>query len=97
LNVQLSNKDPAMIDRTLATKLSEAARQFPVVTVTGPRQSGKTTLVKAVFKNLDYVSLELPDQRQFALEDPRGFLSQFDGPVILDEAPPLLPYGISTM
>jgi len=84
-----------MIKRTLTTKLSEAARQFPVVTVTGPRQSGKTTLVKAVFKNLEYVSLELPDQRQFALEDPRGFLSQFNGPVILDEvqrAPDLFSY-----
>jgi predicted AAA+ superfamily ATPase len=63
--------------------------------VTGPRQPGKTTLVRAVFKNLDYISLELPDQRQFALEDPRGFLSQFDGPVILDEvqrAPDLFSY-----
>jgi len=84
-----------MIKRTLATKLSEAAKQFPVVTVTGPRQSGKTTLVRAVFKNHDYISLELPDQRQFALEDPRGFLSQFEGPVILDEvqrAPDLFSY-----
>ena len=74
-----------MIERTLATKLKQAARQFPVVTVTGPRQSGKTTLVKAVFKDYEYLSLELPDQRNFALEDPRGFLDQFDGPVILDE------------
>lgn len=84
-----------MIKRTLAAKLKEAARQFPVVTVTGPRQSGKTTLVKAVFKGCDYVSLELPDQRNFALEDPRGFLGQFDGPVVLDEvqrAPELFSY-----
>jgi uncharacterized protein len=84
-----------MIKRTLATQLRKAATQFPVVTVTGPRQSGKTTLVKAVFDGYAYLSLELPDQRRFALEDPRGFLSQFDGPVILDEvqrAPDLFSY-----
>lgn len=74
-----------MIKRTLAPILERAAKDFPVVTLTGPRQSGKTTLVKAVFKHHRYVSLELPDQREFALEDPRGFLDQFDGPVILDE------------
>jgi len=84
-----------MIKRTLAAGLRKAATQFPVVTVTGPRQSGKTTLVKAVFEKYDYLSLELPDQRRFALEDPRGFLAQFDGPVILDEvqrAPELFSY-----
>ena len=75
-----------MIRRTLAEKLREAADLFPVVTVTGPRQSGKTTLVRSEFKGYEYVSLELPDQRAFALEDPRGFLAQFDGPVVLDEA-----------
>ena len=74
-----------MIKRTLAKRLKEAAAQFPVVTVTGPRQSGKTTLVRAVFRNHHYLSLELPDQRDFAREDPRGFLGQFDGPAILDE------------
>ncbi len=61
-----------MIPRILAAKLKEAARSFPVVSVTGPRQSGKTTLVRAVFPDYAYVSLELPDQRQFALEDPQG-------------------------
>ena len=84
-----------MIKRILATKLKQAARQFPIVTVTGPRQSGKTTLVQAAFSNRRYVSLEIPDERQFALEDPRGFLDQFDGPVILDEiqrAPELFSY-----
>jgi hypothetical protein len=75
-----------MIRRILAKKLKESIRQFPVVTVTGPRQSGKTTLVRNELKDFAYVSLELPDQRAFALEDPRGFLGQFDGPVILDEA-----------
>ncbi|MBI1789408.1 MAG: ATP-binding protein, partial [Acidobacteria bacterium] len=84
-----------MIRRTLARKLRQAARQFPVVTVTGPRQSGKTTLVRSEFGNYAYLSLELPDQRAFALEDPRGFLAQFDGPAILDDvqrAPELFSY-----
>jgi|Deesub1362A_J573_1020465.scaffolds.fasta_scaffold00487_21 hypothetical protein len=84
-----------MIKRTLADKLKQAAKQFPILTVTGPRQSGKTTLVQVVFRSYQYVSLELLDQRQFALEDPRGFLDQFDGPVILDEiqrAPELFSY-----
>lgn len=88
-----------MIKRTLATKLREAASRYPVVTVTGPRQSGKTTLIRAEFQDYSYVSLELPDQRAFALDDPRGFLAQFDGPIILDEAqraPDLFSY-IQTM
>jgi predicted AAA+ superfamily ATPase len=75
-----------MIKRILARRLKEVAGKFPVVTLTGPRQSGKTTLVRSVFRGHSYVSLEQPDQREFALTDPRGFLSQFDGPVILDEA-----------
>jgi len=57
-----------------------------VVTLTGPRQSGKTTLVRSVFGDYAYVSLDQPDHRRFALEDPRGFLGQFKSPVILDEA-----------
>jgi len=84
-----------MIKRTLGKKLKNAAAHYPVVTVTGPRQSGKTTLVRAEFPHYEYVSLELPDQRSFALEDPRGFLGQFEGPVILDEvqrAPSLFSY-----
>jgi len=84
-----------MIARTLTVKLRAAAGRFPVVTLTGPRQSGKTTLAQAAFPRLAYVSLELPDQRAFALEDPRGFLGQFAGPVILDEiqrAPDLFSY-----
>ncbi len=74
-----------MIKRTLHTTLTKAARSYPVVTLTGPRQSGKTTLVRAAFPKHDYASLEDPDVRSFALEDPRGFLSQFRGPVVLDE------------
>lgn len=74
-----------MIPRHLAECLRKAAQDYPVVTVTGPRQSGKTTLVRSLFDSHDYVSLENPDQRSFALEDPKGFLNQFPGPVVLDE------------
>ena len=76
----------SFVTRHLGAKLRVAASQYPVVTVTGPRQSGKTTLVKAVFPEREYVSLELPEQREFALTDPRGFLGQFNGPAIIDEA-----------
>ncbi|HET9211773.1 MAG TPA: ATP-binding protein [Thermoanaerobaculia bacterium] len=84
-----------MIRRTLETILEKVARQYPVVTLTGPRQSGKTTLVRAAFPGHEYVSLEEPDIREFALTDPRGFLGQFAGSVILDEvqrAPDLFSY-----
>jgi len=84
-----------MLKRTLEKKLIEAAKQYPVVTLTGPRQSGKTTLVRMTFPDHDYRSLEEPDHRAFALEDPRGFLSQFPEKVILDEiqrAPDLFSY-----
>jgi len=74
-----------MIRRHLTTALRKAAKDYPVVTLTGPRQSGKTTLVRSVFSKHDYVSLEDPDERSFALEDPRGFLRQFRGRVVLDE------------
>jgi uncharacterized protein len=84
-----------MIRRTLQTTLESLARQYPVVTLTGPRQSGKTTLVQAAFPGHEYASLEEPDVREYALADPRGFLAQFAGPVILDEvqrAPDLFSY-----
>ena len=70
----------------MTATLLKAAEDYPVVTLTGPRQSGKTTLVKAVFSSHQYVSLEDPDQRNFALEDPRGFLSQFRDKAVIDEA-----------
>ncbi len=75
-----------MIRRHLEVPLLEAAGRYPVVTLTGPRQSGKTTLVRAAFPRHAYASLEDPDVRAFALEDPRGFLGQFKGGVVLDEA-----------
>lgn len=74
-----------MIQRTLSGVLRERASQYPVVTVTGPRQSGKTTLVRAAFPEHAYASLEDPELRSFANSDPRGFLGQFAGSVILDE------------
>jgi len=75
-----------MIKREAAQELKNLANQYKAIAVIGPRQSGKTTLVKQVFKNKPYVSLENPDIRAFALEDPRGFLKQYSGGAILDEA-----------
>ncbi len=74
-----------MIERTITSKIIALAQKFQVITLTGPRQSGKTTLVKAVFPTLPYVSLEEPDIRQIALNDPRGFLSNYPAGAILDE------------
>jgi predicted AAA+ superfamily ATPase len=84
-----------MIARTLERKLRELAGYYPVVLVTGPRQSGKTTLCRLAFPDKAYVSLEELDTRDFALSDPRGFLGQYAGGAILDEvqhAPDLLSY-----
>ncbi len=75
-----------MIPRTLAETLLRLARNFPVVAVTGPRQSGKTTLARAVFADKPYVSLEDPIERAFAMEDPRGFLARFEKGAVFDEA-----------
>ncbi len=65
-----------MIKRRLERKLLQWAGQYPVVTVTGPRQSGKTTLCRAVFSDKPYFSLEDLDNRDYARKDPRGFLSE---------------------
>ena len=62
------------IHRLLEKEILEATAYFSVITVTGPRQSGKSTLLKNLFPNALYRSLEDPDNRKFALEDPRGFL-----------------------
>jgi predicted AAA+ superfamily ATPase len=74
-----------MIIRHLSQYLKKLARDYPIVTLTGPRQSGKTTLIKMVFPDYRYVSLEDPDTRQFAETDPRGFLSLYNKKVIFDE------------
>ncbi len=84
-----------MLPRTLHSALVEAAGTLPVVTLTGPRQSGKTTLVRAAFPNLPYATLEAPDARERAIGDPRGFLRGLPDGAILDEvqrAPDLLSY-----
>lgn len=84
-----------MIHRDLASILAQRAKVYPVVTLTGPRQSGKTTLCRQVFPDLPYISLEPAEARTFAREDPRGFLSTFPDGAILDEvqrAPDLTGY-----
>jgi len=84
-----------ILPRTAETYLQQAANQYPVVTVTGPRQSGKTTLCRKVFAEKQYVSLENLDTRQYAIDDPRGFLAALPDGAILDEiqqAPALLSY-----
>ena len=84
-----------MVKRTITKCLLALFKQYPVVTITGPRQSGKTTLCRAAFPGLHYVNLESPDNREFALEDPRGFLSQYGQGAVLDEiqrAPELVSY-----
>lgn len=75
-----------MIYRKLTTTLQRLAKTFPVIAITGPRQSGKTTLAKAVFADKPYVTLEDPSERAFALEDPKGFLHRFRDGAIFDEA-----------
>ena len=84
-----------MIPRTAEQLVHELLSGFPIVTVTGPRQSGKTTLVRAVLGERPYLSLEDPDIRALATDDPRGFLSRFPDGAILDEVqrvPPLFSY-----
>ncbi|MCK4818083.1 ATP-binding protein, partial [bacterium] len=84
-----------MFQRIISHKLKQLVTQYPVVAITGPRQSGKTTLVKYVFPERPYISLEDPDIREFASTDPRGFLSTYPVGAILDEiqrAPELFSY-----
>lgn len=74
-----------MIERALKTRLLEFTKKYPIVTLTGPRQSGKSTLLKTSFPEYKYVSLEDPDMRLFATEDPRGFLATYSDKTIIDE------------
>lgn len=74
-----------MLPRVASETLLRLARGFPVLALTGPRQSGKTTLARAVFPDKPYVSLENLDEREFAQQDPRRFLARFPDGAILDE------------
>lgn len=84
-----------MFKRNISEKLTLLSQQYPVLTLTGPRQSGKTTLCRHLFPDMPYVTLEDPDQRNRALSDPRSFLGQFSEGAVLDEiqrVPELLSY-----
>jgi len=84
-----------IVQREMNFAIMNLAKQYPVITITGPRQSGKTTLVKSLFSNYNYYSLEDPDIRELALTDPRAFLKKNNPGLILDEiqrAPDLLSY-----
>lgn len=75
-----------MLNRVAFSTALRLAQGFPVLAITGPRQSGKTTLARAVFADKPYVSLEDPEEREFADADPRGFLARFPEGALFDEA-----------
>ena len=84
-----------MIERLLASKAGDLLTKYPIITINGPRQSGKTTLCRLLRPDYTYLNLELPDNRQFAEQDPKGFLETYRDGVILDEVqavPGLFPY-----
>lgn len=74
-----------MIERELLSVIKNRAKKYPIVTLTGPRQSGKTTLVKKAFPQKPYVNLEIPETRKLATSDPKHFLSQYPKGAIIDE------------
>lgn len=84
-----------MKDRLIGPKIRAYARQYPVVTLTGPRQSGKTTLCRALFADKPYANLEVPETRAAAANDPKGFLRRFPDGAVIDEiqrVPELMSY-----
>ena len=83
------------IDRSIEVELTRVCNEYPVVTITGPRQSGKTSLVKRYCKGYSYANLELPEVRHLANSDPKAFFNAYPAPVIIDEVqrqPELLSY-----
>jgi len=74
-----------MIEREIKTELLKTAQEFPIITIIGPRQSGKTTLAKAAFPEYAYANLENPEHRALAVSDPKSFLKTFGAPAIIDE------------
>ena len=84
-----------MIKRNITKKILEHYKQYPIISLIGPRQSGKTTLAQNIFPKKPYVNLEDIENREFALSDPKGFLAQYENGVIIDEVqrvPELMPY-----
>lgn len=82
-------------ERNITQEILTLAESYPIISILGPRQSGKTTLVKSIFPYKKYVNLELPDIREFAIQDPRGFLNNYKNGAIFDEVqrvPQLLSY-----
>ena len=82
-------------ERNLSRLWDSSGSKYPIITITGPRQSGKTTLAKAIFPDAEYVNLEIPDVREEALRDARGFMQRHKAPVIFDEiqnAPQIISY-----
>jgi len=75
-----------IINRNISTIVLALKDQYPILSITGPRQSGKTTFLREFFKDYRYISLENKDEREFATKDPNGFLKKYDKKVIFDEA-----------
>ena len=86
MNCNFTENFSVMVERIISEKLKYLLGKFPIVLLTGPRQSGKSTLLKYQLPDYDYVSLEFPDVRLFAESDPRGFLQNYKGKTIIDEA-----------
>lgn len=92
--ILIMSKSP-IVHRSMAAVLATVLKQYPIVSITGPRQSGKTTLCHLMGHGYKYVNLEIQENRQFASQDPGQFLEQYQNGVILDEVqavPELFPY-----
>ncbi len=86
VNLKLNFTFAYMIQRQLFAVVNKLIKKYPIVAITGPRQSGKSTFLKNSFPTYEYVSLESMDNREFAAKDPRGFLARYPSKTIIDEA-----------